>query len=775
MGSDLRFTWRTLRRSPAFAIAAILTLALGIGANTAMFSILYTLLVRPLPYPHAEKLFELGVTTPQAGSGGSGFSYVRGLEMRDAAQRVEVAAYATDSATITGVAEPEPVRIARVTANFTRVIGVAPARGRAFRREEEKSGDVAIISHRLAERRSLGQTLELDGRAYTIVGVLPPGFALPRPETDAYLPGITEYPRLTRVQIEGGAGYVRGWARLGYGVSPASAQAELNTLNQRYLEAHPNFTDAARPSSIAMTPVRELEVGDLRPSLYLLGGAVSLVLLIAAANVANLFLARTAGRERELAIRTALGASRWHIIRQGLAENLMLYAAAAIVGALFAAVLLGALPQWRLFSLPRATEFRLDGRALTYAASLATLLGLLFGMLPAWRMTSARLKPMNASQRGLVTTQVALSMMLLLGAGLLLRSLFAVQKVDPGFDANGVWSFRLDTRGGAEFVDRLSERLRAIPGVEAVSFSSARPLGAGLFAFISVEGRPAPPPGERPVAAWQTVTEDYFRSMRIPLRRGRWFEERDRENAPRVAVINETMAKQFFANEDPVGQRIQVGRQPSPSEIIGVVADVRNVGLEANPRPCVYSNYRQWARPSIYAYVRTKGEPERLAAAARAHVAALDRNLAMIETTTLAGYVSETLGPRRLMLWLLGGFAALALLLAAIGIFGVVAYSVTQRTREIGIRRALGAPPVHIFSLVIGQSLRLTAIGVAAGLVGSLALKGTIAGLLYGVPTTDTLTYILIPVVFLATSALASAWPAWRASRIDPLIAMRTD
>lgn len=802
---DFRFTWRTLTRSKTFAVAAILTLALGIGVNSAMFSILDALLIRPLPYPQADRLFDLGVALPNTGRGGSGFSYLRALEMRAAARQIEIAAYTSDAMTLTGDGNPEPVTVARVTANYLQVVGIVPAAGRAFAPVEEKSDTAVMISHRFWTRRfqkaprAVGQSLALDGRAYTIVGVTPSDFDLPFAETDIYLPRIDQYPRLTREQIEMGAGYMRGLARLRPGVTLAQAQAELDALNLRYLQAHPAFTDAAKQGRISMIPIREFQVGDLRTTLYTLGGAVCFVLLIACANVANLLLTRAVGRRKELAVRAALGADTWQITRQTLMENLILYATGAALGLLLASLLIEALPHWPALTLPRVSHVRIDGVVLGYTAGLTLLMGLAFGLLPAWRIRNANRagQGMRESARGssrgvetqrlqksLVAAQVALSLVLLLAAGQLIRSLSAAQSVAPGFDPSGVWSFRVNLPAAryaspesrVSFVEQFEQRLRVLPGVTSASVAIMRPLDAGLFAFLAVEGRPPMAPGERPVALWQTVSDDYTRTLAIPLRRGRWFDSRDAASSTRVTVISETMARQFFPNQDPIGQRVQIGRQPSPSEIIGIVADVRNRGLEETPVPAVYSLYRQWPRSEFYVFARSEGDPAAIANLARRELGALDRDLPMVADSTLDSYVSDSLGRRKLTLWLLGGFALAALLLAVAGIHGVVSYTVAQRTQEMAIRRALGATGGQVFSLVVRQSAQLTAIGIAVGIAVSLVInKNMIAGMLFRVPAIDPLTYAVIPLVFLAVGILAAAWPAWRASRVDPAASMRAE
>jgi putative ABC transport system permease protein len=803
MFQDLRYGVRTLLKTPGFTLIAIITLALGIGANTAIFSVVNALMLRPLPYPDPERLVwvdEVAQTRPNNTVFGAHY-----LEWREQCQTVEgIAAYANDQRTLIGAGEPERVVCGEATENFFPLLGAhAFAVGRNFTAAEDKSGGehVVVLSHELWQRRyngdpeAIGKTITLDEDSYTIIGVLPADFRYFRP-FDLWTPLKLD------PQVERGGQKTRGletMARLKPGVSLEQARAEMETIRQRY-ELNNSHALSFAGTQTRLIFLQERLLGDTRRALLALAGAVGLILLIACANVANLLLTRAAGRAAELAIRSALGAGRFRLVRQMMTECLLLAGAGGGAGLLLAywgAKLLGALnSNETVGDMSRLVVISIDRRALGFTLLLSLLAALFSGLAPALQLSSPDLNSTlkdgarGVSSRGqqlrgaLMLTEVALAVALLIGAGLLIRSFIKLLNVDQGFRAENVLTARLsmparydDRAARLQFYERILDRITAAPGVTAVGASSLLPLTTrNLVIWLRVEGRPQVDRDREPPVFVGAVNPDFFRVMGIGLRSGRLLNDGDRQGAPSVALLTESLARKLFPNEDPIGKRISAPTSGADwSTIVGVVGDVRHKGLDRDLEPTVYLSYRQAPPPQMALLVKSSLEPMSFAPALRSVVQSVDPAMPIYDVMTMDARRANSAAARRFNLMLLGALAALALLLAAVGIYGVISYVVAQRTREIGIRMALGAQHQSLTGMFVRHGLALTGIGVACGLVVAIIVMRLMSSLLFKVSPVDPVAYGAASLGLVATAFLASYLPSRRASTVDPVEALRAE
>jgi putative ABC transport system permease protein len=807
---DLRYGVRMLLKSPAFTLVAVFALALGIGANTAIFSVVNAVLLRQLPYAQPERLVRLWGTNalqsvPRGQSEFSDFN-ISPNDFADwrAQNHVfdSVAVFSSfGSVTLTGRDEPVRLRCPVVSPEFFSVLGVKPALGRFFLPEEEQVGKhrVVVLSYGTWQQRFgadpeiVGQTLTLNSSNFTIIGVAPKGFEHPRPNPTAE-PEMWRALPLTLDAGERNNHWLHAIARLKPGVTQAQAQAEMNVINGQLEQQYP---DSNTGRGLRLGSLHEAMVGEMRPALSLLLGAVGFVLLIACANVANLLLARSSVRHREMAIRTALGASRLRIVRQLLTESLLL----ALLGGGFG--LLIALWATDLFvglsggEIPRLSTISVDGRILGFTALVSLLTGVIFGLAPALDSSkpelNVSLKEGGRAATGLgrqrlrqllIISEVALSLLLLVGAGLMMKSFWRLQHVELGFNPDNLLTMDIsmppsrypDKDQAALFQERLLERLSALPGVTSAASTTVLPLsGANSCDGMTIEGRPTTP-ADMPCVEVRDSSPDYFRTMGIPLLRGRQLTGRDNKDAPPVVIVNEAFARSFFPGQDPIGHRINHSPADKPAvwrEIVGVVGDVRHFGLDAEARPEFYEPQLQAPSLGTSIVVRSNSDLTGLAAAVRREVLAMDKDLPVYHLKTMQELISDAVAQPRFRTLLLLIFAAVALLLSGLGLYGVMSYWVTQRTREIGVRMALGAQPGDVLRLVVGQGMALAGLGVCLGLAAAFALTRLIHSLLFAVSATDPLTFTAVPLVLCVVAFLASYIPARRATRIDPMIALR--
>ncbi|HEX7181629.1 MAG TPA: ABC transporter permease [Thermoanaerobaculia bacterium] len=805
---DVRYGARVLAKNMGFTTVAVLTLALGIGANTAIFSVVNELLLRPLPYRDAERLVMLWEISPE-GRHQNTTSRINFRAWREQSTAFEgMAAFADFRLGLAGDGEPEVVSVQAANPELFRILGVAPILGRSLTQEDARpdAPEIAVLSHGLWRRRFggdpqvIGRPITLDGEPFTVVGVLPAGFQwhiASRSRTGK----AAEIWTVLSMPTEGGAAtrgrFLSVVARLKPGVSLEQAEAEMKTIAARLEQEDPGYNKGVGAEVI---PLREQFVGNVRPALLVLLGAVGFVLLIACANVANLLLSRAAAREKEIALRTALGASRARVVRQLLTESLLLAALGCLLGlglAWWGIQALVAISPRDLVNL-QGVGLNLPVLAVTVAVSLAT--GILFGLAPALEATRLNLNETlkeggkGAGGKGarsrrlrdiLVVAEIALALVLLASAGLLVKSFVRLQQIDTGFNTENVLTLVANLPTGkyqtmeqvVGFFRQATERIRTLPGVRSVGIVNYLPLygGLGTTTSFTVEGRPAPPPGQEPSTDVRVADSDYFGAMGIPLLRGRSFTDRETTEPRRVVLVNESMARQHFPGENPIGKRISVlmFEEPRPTEIIGVVGDVRYDSLTDEAQPTVYFPLPELTYPFMTFVVRTTGDPAEMASTVQGVVHEIDPNQPVSDVRTMDQVMADTVGRARFNTLLLGLFAGLATLLAAVGIFGVMSYSVTLQTREIGLRVALGARQGQVLMLILKQGLLLTLIGIGIGLAGALALTRLMSGLLFGVGSTDPATFTAIVLLLAFVSLVACYIPARRAARVDPLIALR--
>ncbi|MGH9314454.1 MAG: ABC transporter permease [Vicinamibacterales bacterium] len=801
--TDLRFAVRGLARSRAFTAAALLTLAIGIGANAAIFSVLDALMLKPLPYPDPERLvviWEKNIPRQRMDNVVSPGNYIHWSEQARVFERMAGVGQASFfRMSITGGSgDPEELPAQSVTVGFFPILGVRPAHGRWFLPEEDKPDTrVAILSHALWTRRFgadpaiVGRAVTLNGNAFTVVGIMPPEFFFIEREAALWVTiGLRAEARTPRGR------WMLVTARMKPGVTVQQAQAEMDTITTRLTAQFPEFNTGWGANVV---PLHRQVVGRVRPAVLTLAAAVGAVLLIACANVANLLLARGASRRRELAVRAALGAGRGRLVRQLLAESMALAAIGAVAGLLLA--------WWGIatfraaatagFSLPRAHEIALNARVVLFTIGLSLVTAILFGLAPAFAAAGVDLQ--NSLKDGaraddarggrlrslLVVSEIAIALVLLAGAGLLIRSFARLVNVDPGFRAEQVLSAKIsiptvrydDTGKMIRFFDELVKRVEAMPGVRAAGGVSFLPLaGPAAATGFEIEGREKPPLGASPVCEVRVATGHYFGAMGIPHIAGRQFDERDSREGTRTVIINQTMARQYWPNESPIGKRISVSwNNPGLDEIVGVVGDVRHATLETASRPMIYYPPGRFAYPWMALVLRAAGDPAPLGPALVKEVHAMDPALPVADLRPMETVVSRAVAERRMVMAILAGFALVAALLAAIGIYGVMAYSVAQRTREIGVRMALGARPGDIMRLVLGRALGLTAIGAVIGAAGAIALTRFTATLLFDTEPTEPAVFATVVAGLASVALAASLLPGRAAARVDPLIALRAE
>jgi len=800
--NDVRYSIRMMLKNRGVTFIAVFALALGIGANTSIFSVVNAVLLRPLPYEKPEQLVQIWGTQPQLDKAPT--SPASFLDWRAQNKVFEgMAAYTSRSFNLTGGDAPERIISSRVSSDLFQLLGVRPALGRSFLVEEDQPGSnqVVVISHGLWRRRFgadpniAGKTIALNDQKFTVVGVMPSGFSFPGARTELWTPiAFSHAERKTR-----DTNFISVVARLKPGVTLAGAQAEMDGIARQQRQQYPEQYEGI---GVKLISLNEQIVGNVQQVLFVLLGVVGFVLLIACANVANLLLARAAARQKEIAIRNALGASRMRVVRQLLTESLLLALLGGAFGFLLAWWGLDLLVALKPANIPRLTQIGIDRWVFAFTFLLSLLTGLIFGLIPAWQTSNANvndtLKESGRSATGggnrqrvrnlLVVSEVALSLVLLVGAGLMIKSFVRLLEVDPGFDPDNVLTMSLALpvskyAGGeqqAAFFQQTLERIKSLPGVQFAGVTTDLPLYGGSSTGFEVEGRAPSAPGGKPLTDYHSISPDYFRALGIRLVKGRQFTERDTKDAPGVVVINETLAKQFFGAEDPIGRRLGLSGPTDWREIVGVVDDVRNYGLDADVKPEAYMPYLQNA-PGYLAgtssgmslVVRAASDPSGLTAAIRSSVQAVDKDQPVYNIQTMEQFLAESIAQRRFNVLLLSVFAALALILAAVGIYGVMSYSVTQRTHEIGIRMALGAQGRDVLRLVVGQGLVLCLIGVGVGLLAAFVLTRFLASLLYGVSAIDFATYTAVSLLITVVAFLASYIPARRAARIDPMIALR--
>jgi putative ABC transport system permease protein len=801
---DVRYGLRALLARPAFTLVAVVALALGIGANSAIFSIVQTILMQPLPYEAPDRLVMLWHAYPQMNLPQATLSVPSYIEYRDNAGVFDsVAAMMNWSANLTGGGEPERVQGVRVTANFLKTLGVKVARGRDFLAEEDRPGSerVVLLTDGLWRRRfgadpaTVGSTVSLNGEAHTVVGILPPGFTFLQP-ADMFKPiAFTDEQKDPKNH---GFEFLRGVARLKQGMTFAQARAGLDTLQARLRK---EFYDEGW--GVDMVPLLDQVAGDTRPMLYILLAAVGCLLLIACANVANLLLARGTARQKEMALRAALGAGRWRIVRQLLTESVLLAvtggAAGLLVGYWGLQALLAAVPRGQMQGVLAGREIGLNGTVLVFTLGISVATGILFGLAPAFAAArpelSGVLKEGGRDAAGgrhrmlgiFVVSQVAIAMVLLIGAGLLIRSMGRLRAVDPGFRPDGLLTLRVflpesrypEPAQMNGFFDTVLERLAALPGAKSAAQISNLPLaGDNSSGSFGIENRPAPEGKPSPHGDSHYVSAGYFETMGIPLVKGRLFDARDGADAEPAIIVDKYLADRLFPGEDPVGHRLTKFGEGTPEKplwrtIVGVVGHVAKYGLDGRMKEQYYIPAAQRPQRQPFLVVRTAGDPAALATAARAAVAAVDPDMPVFRVATMQQVIDDTLIGRRFTALLLGIFAAVALVLAAVGLYGVIAYAVSQRTHEIGVRMALGARVEDVVRMVVRQGMRLAVIGLVVGAVAALATTRFLASLLFGVGAADPATFVAIPAILALVALLASWLPARRAARVDPMVALR--
>lgn len=810
---DFRYAIRILRKSPGFTAVAILTLALGIGANTAIFSVVNSVVLQPLPFPQPDQLVVVDETTQQSVAKGvvrGSDSYLNFLDwQRQSKSFSAMAAYQYDDLTLTGHGEPVVVHGAIVTAGLFPTLRATPLLGRTLEPPDDIKGaaHVVLITEPFwrgqlgADPGILGKTIELDREAFTVIGVMPASFGFPdqNPRGQFWIP-IEQSPDYAKFLDSHDSSFLTVIGRLKPGVTVAQARAEMTSLMQALDKQYHGSKGLGLQLVAQIESLKMLIVGDIQPVLLILFGAVGLIVLIACANIANLLLARATGRAKEMAVRVALGAGRGRIFRQLLTESVLLGICAGVAGMALAYGGVMGIKSLASDQLPHLRNIGVDGWVLAFTFGLSILAGVLFGLAPAWQASEIDLNETLRESGGrgstggakrrwtrnvLVVVEVALAIVLLIGSGLLLKSFYLLTRTNPGFDPQHILSADV-TLPQAQYVKpeqwsaffrQAVERLKSIPGVEDAAAALPIPFtGSNLGYGFSIVGEPAPPPGRAPTAQAHSVTPDYFRVMHMPLIQGREFAATDMvPNAPKLVIINQTFARHYFAHKDPLTQTLNINgvTAPYPARIVGVVGDVKDKTLADPETPMMYFPYTQETWWVMSFVMRTKGDPSSVASALRAQIHDLDATLPVQDVEPITSLMSDSEGDARFRSILLGLFGALALVLAAIGIYSVLAYVVVQRTHEIGIRVALGAQRRDVLRLVIGQGMRTVLIGIAIGVAAALALSQVLATFLYGISDKDPLTFVCVSVL-LALIALAACYiPARRAMRVDPIVALR--
>jgi len=794
---DVRYGVRMLRKNPGFTAVAVLTLALGIGANTAVFSVVNATLLRPFPYEHPERLVVIQERNAGGGLQDASFANFADWRSQSASFASMAAQRGQESFNFSGSGEPERLQGHLVSADFFRTLGVRPFRGRDFVTEDDGAGalPVAILSYGFWQRRFgaddsvLGKPITLNSQGFTVVGVTPASFHFGT-VADVFVPIGLSAERFRPRGRDPGVGVV---ACLKPAVSIAQAENELNAIAARLEQEYPETNTGKR---VRVESLHDSFVGGTRLSLLILLGAVGLVLLIACANVANLLLIWGAARQREMALRAALGASRWRIIRQLLGESVMLAALGGGLGLLLAHWGTHLITSYLPAGVPRLREADIDSVVLGFTVALSLLAGVIFSMAPAWQGSRANLREvLQEGGRGstgrrqrlrstLVVSEIALTLAVLVGAGLLIRSFWRLQQVDSGFDARNVLMTQISVTAGrgegariADFFEQLLQKVSGLPGVKSVAVSDGLPiLRDANWSPFNIEGRPPAEPRNQTWAIRYTVSPEYFQTLGIPLLQGRGFAAQDTRDSPLVAMIDETFARQHFQNEDPLGKRLILTLPDGPGiEIVGVVRHVKHAGLDerAAGSPQFYLHFNQRRSSASHLLVRSVVDPLSLAGAVRDQVWALDKDLPVYNVRTMQQLVSQSMAPRRFSALLMVVFGFLALVLASIGLYGTISYSVAQRTSEIGIRVALGAQRRDVLTMVIKQAMGLALFGVVVGLVTALALARLLRNLLFGVGSADPLTFGAVAFVLLTVALLASFVPARRAAKIDPMAALK--
>lgn len=800
---ELRYAVRQLLKSPGFSLVAIVGLGLGLGANVALFSVINSIFLRPLPYVEPGRLVRLSSTHTERNLTRAGFSYPRFLEVQQRQQVFsEFALSAGNAFTLTGRAEPEQVIGLHASVSLLPALGLQPAMGRNFSPDEDRPGGehVVLISRRFWQERFsgnpsvIGQALTLNGAPYTVIGVLPEtASAFPLAAFQIWVPRPYEVPYLVPSQLNNGCFCFQTVARLRPGVSLEQAREAMNVVAAGYRSANPANVDA--PSQIEVVPLLEDAVGEQRRSYLMLFGAVGCVLLIACANIANLLLARFAGRRKEIAARFALGASRGRVVRQLVMESILLALLGGILGVLIAQWALAAVVTMGADQIPRALEIRIDRQALLFSLLVTLVTGLIIGVLPALQAARVNVnETLKEASRGstgvghrlrasLLVAEVSLSLVLLITVGLLLTSFARLQRVEPGFEPDGIFTAQLalpPERYADEklvaFYEQLYARLATLPSATSAALADRVPLTGGPTpAPIAVMGRSVPPMSERPHANRHLVSPKYFATLGIPIRAGRDFDQRDSARVPHVVIVNETFARRHFPGEDPIGRTLITGMGQLPSQIVGVVADVRSSGLNTPPEADYFLPALQRPEAFTTILVRTNLGPGAMASMVRDALRTLDADLPLLQPQALATRIEATIADRKLALLLLGGFAALALVIASLGVYSVMAHLVAFRTSEIGIRMALGASQRDVMRMVLGHGRQLTLLGIALGSAAAYLVSRLMQQALFEVNPGDPRIYLGVGLILLIVAECASWFPARRATRIDPVIALRAD
>ena len=803
---DVRHAVRMLLKNPGFTIVAVIAVALGIGANSAMFSVINAVLLRPLPYHEPDRLVTIWEESPQRDMYEIPVSLANFRDWEDQNNVFEhISVYTFTNLNLSGAGEPEQLLAVRSSANLFSLIGAAPLLGRPFVPEEDNEGAsrVVILSQGLWQRRFssdsgiVGRSLTLNNQSYTVVGVMPANFQFPigfgylgkvlNDPVDLYVP----LAAASKEAVRGSFAFF-SIGRLKPGVSIDQARAEMTAIESRLEQQYPANTGIG----INLIPTHEQTVKEIRPALLVLLGAVAFLLLIACTNIANLLLARAASREREIAIRTALGASRLRVLRLLLTESVILSLAGGCLGLLLALWGTDALMALAPDNIPRLNEVGVDGRVFGFTLAVSLLTGIVFGLIPAIHASKPHLnEALKEGSRGstggvagkrirsiLVAVEVALSLVLLIGAGLMIRSFSRLHQMNLGFDPDNVVALNVslsrskypEARQRVAFFQAALERLQSLSGVQSAGATSGLPLTLSVSGSdFRIEGRPEPEPGKEMIINTRSVSPGYFGTLGIPLIKGRDFSDRDNSDDSRVAVINSDLARIYFHDEDPLGKRITFDEGASWLSIIGIIDDVKQLGLDSSAKPEVYFPYPQAAGPSMSIVVRTASNPLSLVAAMKDQIQEIDKDLPVAGVKTMGQLLSESVSGRRFNMLLLTIFAGVALVLAAVGIYGVLSYSVSQRTHEIGIRMALGAQTSEVLKLVVGQGMLLTLAGLSAGVVASLFLTRLMSSMLFGVTATDPTTFVAVSVLLAGVAVGACFMPARRAAKVDPMVALR--